>query len=176
MHLHMLPILVLIIVVSTISLPPRTSILQLPSQNSTILSSLTNTTTPLLGKWPPMPIERHFAEDTDILILACQPPSPSQPFSESSVVGDIRLLEAKVRSEGTRLAMMVDYHRQSGLVQFSFHGMEHFFRGSEIALILDMIAEMTNLYGAASIYGRLVKDGVDIAEFLIDLKLPESAE
>ena len=171
MYLHLLQILLLTAIASTIIIPPRTSILQLPSQNLTTLSSLGNASNPFFGTWPHLPFKRHLTEDTEIEIISCKTPSPSQPVPESSIVADIRLLDAKVRSEGTRLALMVDYHSQSGLVEFGFHGIDNFFRGSEIAMILDMLAELTNLYGAAEIYGTLVLDDVDIAEFIIALKL-----
>ncbi|KAL6718730.1 hypothetical protein ACLMJK_002964 [Lecanora helva] len=159
--------------ISAASIPLEGSLFRLPSQNLTLLSPLIgNTTVKDVGKWPDTPFSRHLAEETDIKIINCEPPSLSRPVPESAVVGDIRLLASTVRKEGTRMAMMQDWHRQSGFVEFGFHSGGHFFfRGSEIALILDLLADLTNLYGAAGIYGRLVNGNIYIAEFEIALNV-----
>ena len=86
------------------------------------------------------------------------------------------MISAKVRSEGTRLAMMSSYHRISGAVEFAFEATEQFtFRGSEIAMVVDVIWELTNVYGAARIYGSLVNTGVNIAFFELGLMSVSSA-
>jgi len=152
------------------SVPLKPSIIQLPSQNLTILSPPSNATTSLLSGWPPTPLRRHFEWDTDIEIIDCSRP-PSDPASESAILDDIRFIESEVRSEGTRLAMMQDYHRVSGTVEFAFHGLAYFtFRKSEIAMVLEAIAELTNLYGAAELYGSLVQERTDIAYFELALR------
>ena len=67
--------------------------------------------------------------------------------------------------------MMQNYHDKSGNVEFAFHGTVALFRGSEIAMVLEVIWQMTNLYGAAGIYGSLVNTGADIAYFQLGLNL-----
>ena len=159
----------------TASVPLRPFIIASPSQNLTTLSSSRNATN-LLGTWPATPFSRHFAYDTDIEIIDRTPSSPSDPHSQSDILGDIRLIGAKVRSEGTRLAMMSAYHRISGAVEFAFEATEQFtFRGSEIAMVVDTIWELTNLYGAARIYGSLVNTGVNVAFFELGLMPVSSA-
>ena len=140
------------------------------------LKSLQNQTMSLLSRnvtslsnWPDTPFIRHFEWDTDIAIINRTPYNPSGPTSESSIVADVRLIGAKVRSEGTRLAMMQHYEGRSGIVSFAFHGTSAFFRGSEIAMVLDTIAEMMNWYGVAGVYGSLVMVGANIAYFEVAL-------
>ena len=148
------------------------SIFQPPMLNLTLLSSPGSETGHSLNvgpEWPSTPFERHLESYTNIEVLDC---APSDPTAQSTIVGDIRLIENKVRTQGTRLAMMKDYHGMSGNVDFLFHATGYnFFRGSEIALVVDMIAEMTNLYGAADLYGRLVNTGVVIAYFQLSIRV-----
>ncbi|MCJ1456489.1 hypothetical protein MMC28_006850 [Mycoblastus sanguinarius] len=163
----------------TTSLPLEPSnIVQAPSQKSvTILlppsSNTTTTTTAPLGKWPDPPFYRHLAWDTDVEVVSCM---PSDRAPQSSILGDIRLLGARARSEGSRLSMIQDWHAVSGSVEFGFHATEELllFSGSDVAMVLEVLAEMVNIYGAAGISGSLVKVDVEIAYFELALKIASS--
>lgn len=60
----------------------------------------------------------------------------------------------------------------SGSVEFWFHATEELFTGSDVASVLEVVAEMTNVYGAAGVDGSLVKgDEVEIAYFELGLRI-----
>lgn len=53
---------------------------------------------------------------------------------------------------------------------FHFHGTEDLFCGSDIALILDVLWQMTNSYGKGEVYGSLLRVKTRIAYFELGLK------
>lgn len=85
------------------------------------------------------------------------------------VLEGISLIGAKARAR-SRLSSIEDFHEESGPVSFDFHATEDLFRGSDVAMILDALWEMTNLYGKGEVYGCLVRVEVHIAYFELGLK------
>lgn len=152
---------------ASITLNP--SIIQLPRQNVTDFSPPNNATALFQGSWPEVPFRKHLAWHTD---LEVQYRMPSSSASQSSTLGDIKLIATKIRNEGPHLAMIHDRLEISGSVWFAFHAKGfNSFRGSEVAMVVELIGDLTNLYGAADIFGALVKTDEDIAEFQIGLRL-----
>lgn len=169
-----LPLSALIATALTLSLslsPDTSSIVLIPSQNLTLPPSPRSnaTKTARLGsKWPDAPFRRHLAWDTDVEVLSR---TPSDPAPQSSILGDIRLLGVRARAEGPGLALIQNWHDVSGSVEFWFHAAEELFTGSDVASVLEVVAEMTNVYGAAGVDGSLVKGGVEIAYFELGLRI-----
>lgn len=85
------------------------------------------------------------------------------------VLEGISLIGAAARSQ-SRMATIRDFHHETGPVTFGFHATEELFRGSDVAMILDKLWEMTNLYGKGGVYGSLVRAGVHIAYYELILK------
>ena len=173
MLLQGLPYFALMTVAYTLSVPLQPLILQLASENVTLLSLATNSTneTNEWGKWPQVPFTKYLEEDTDIQVLSCTPSSPTDPISQRGTLDSISIISQRVRTQGTRLAMMQEYHDQSIPVVFRFRSKgDAFFRGSEIASILDLLRELTNLYGTAAVSGRLVRAQIDVIAYF-DLAL-----
>lgn len=85
------------------------------------------------------------------------------------VLEGISIIGAKARSH-SGLALIQDFHEESGPVMFGFHATDDLFRGRDVAKILDVLWEMTNRYGKGGVYGCLVRVDVHIAFFELSLK------
>ena len=85
------------------------------------------------------------------------------------VLEGISHIGAKARSQ-SRTATIQDFHEESGPVMFGFHATDDLFAGSDVAKILDVLWQMTNLYGKARVYGVLVRVDVHTAFFELALK------
>lgn len=124
----------------------------------------------LIGTWPVAPITRHLAQDTDMQILRRKPPPLSDRTPEMAVLAGLSVLAAKARSQSSRLATVRDFHAANGPVAFGFHATEDFFfRGRDVARVLDGLWQMTHLYGKAEVFGSLVRAGVHTAYFELRL-------
>ena len=141
-----LPLFALIATCLTLYIPLESSVVQLSLQNETLLSPPANITNTRLGGWPATPFSRHLAYDTDIQVISRTPSSPTDPTSEMGVLEGISIIGAKARSQ-SRTATIQDFHEESGPVMFGFHATDDLFAGSDVAKILDVLWEMTNLYG-----------------------------
>ncbi|KAF6235272.1 hypothetical protein HO173_006466 [Letharia columbiana] len=171
MILQTLPLFALIATCFTLSIPLEASAVRLPLhlQNETIPSSPANATNAGLGTWPDTPFNRHLGWDTGIEIISCTPASPADPTSEMGVLEGISIIGAKARSQ-SRLALIENFHEDSGPVTFDFHATEDLFRGSDVGKILDVLWEMTNQYGKGGVYGCLVMEDIHTAYFNLALK------
>lgn len=158
-----LPLIALVAAALTLSLslPPTSPTHLIPTSHLTLPPPPpppnNNKTTPpplLAYKWPPTPFERHLAQHTSLLVLHL---APSSLAPQSSILADIRLLSVRARAAGPGLALIQRWHDVSGPVEFWFRAADELFMGADVAALLDAIAEMTNVYGAAGIRGVLVK-------------------
>ena len=163
---HTLPLFALLATCLALFIPPQSQFLQLTSLNSTLPSSPTITR---LGTWPHVPFSQHFAYDTDLQILSRTPSPATDPTSEMDVLSSISIITGKARHK-SRLSSIQDFNGISGAVTFRFHGTEDLFSGPEIAGILDAIWTMTNRYGKSGIYGSLVREGLPIAHFELEIR------
>ena len=91
------------------------------------------------------------------------------------VLESISIIAGKARSQA-RLSSIQDFHEISGAVTFRFHATEELFSGPELAGILDALWDMTNRYGKGAVYGSLVRVGVPIAHFELELRRVAGAE
>lgn len=80
------------------------------------------------------------------------------------VLEGISIIAARARSQ-SRTATIQDFHEESVPVTFDFHATDDLFSGSDVAKVLDVLWEMTNLYGKSRVYGSLVRVDVHIAFF-----------
>lgn len=56
-------------------------------------------------------------------------------------------------------------------MDFGFHATEDFlFKGRDVARVLDVLWQMTHLYGKAEVYGSLVRAGIHTAYFELGLR------
>ena len=164
---------------SLLALIPTTCLaltLRLPSQinndnniTTPSLSLLTNITHPgLQSDWPSIPITRHLAYETDLQILDLRPPPATDPTSESAVLQSISIIQARARAR-SRLALIQKFDEVSPPVTFRFRATDDLFRGSEVAMVLEALWEMTNRHGKAELYGALVRVGEYTAYFELRL-------
>lgn len=85
------------------------------------------------------------------------------------VLEGISVISARVRGHSS-LSLIQNYHDTEGPVTFRFHAVDDLFKGREIAMLLDQLWEMTNMYGKGAVYGCLVKVDDHIAYFEILLQ------
>lgn len=86
-----------------------------------------------------------------------------------AVLEGISLIGAKARTR-SRTSTIQDFNEWSGPVTFDFHATDDLFSGSDVAKVLDVLWEMTNLYGKGGVYGTLVRVDVHIAFFELSLQ------
>ena len=86
-----------------------------------------------------------------------------------AVLEGISLIAAKARTR-SRTSSIQDFDEWSGPVTFDFHATDDLFSGPDVAKILDILWEMTNLYGKGGVYGTLVRVDVHIAFFELSLR------
>ena len=84
------------------------------------------------------------------------------------VLEGISLIGARARSQ-SRTSTIQDFHEMSGAVIFDFHATDDLFSGSDIAMVLDVLWEMTNRYGKGGVYGaqRRVEDYIAYFELAL---------
>ena len=150
-------------------LPLESSVVRLSLHNESIPLALANLTSTRLGGWPVAPFRRHLGWDTDVEVLSRTPSPPTDPTPEMGVLEGISIIGAKARAH-SRGALIQDFHEDSGPVMFVFHATDDLFRGSDVAKVLDVLWEMTNLYGKGEVYGCLVRVEVHTAYFELGLK------
>lgn len=167
-----IPIFALIATCLTLSIPPVSSILQLPSQNQTI-SSPANVTGSVLGKWDDPPIIKYLGGDTDTEITSVIPSSDSDPTSKRDVLDAISSIKVKALAEA-RLNLIKDFKDSEGPVEFGFHATDDLFRGSDVAMLLDQLWNLMNQNGIAELYGQLNRRGdlEPIARFGVVIQKP----
>ena len=85
------------------------------------------------------------------------------------VLSSISIIAGKARVK-SRLSSIEDFNQISGAVTFRFHGTEGLFSGPEIAGIVDALWTMTNRYGKSGVYGSLVRVGLPIAHFQLEIR------
>ena len=85
------------------------------------------------------------------------------------VLSSISIITGKARAK-SRLSTIEDFNQISGAVSFRFHGTEGLFSGPEIAGVLDALWTMTNRYGKSGVYGLLVRVGLPIAHFELEIR------
>lgn len=169
---QILPLFPLIITSLTLSIPPPPSIVLLSSQNETITIPPPSTnakTTTHLGGWPGAPFSRHLGWHTDLVVLRRTPSPPTDPTPEMGVLEGISLIGAKARAR-SRTSSIQDFHEMSGPVTFDFHATDDLFSGSDLAMVLDVLWEMTNLYGKGGVYGGLLRIDDYIAYYELALQ------
>lgn len=91
------------------------------------------------------------------------------------VLSSISIITLEARFK-TRLSKVQDFHEISGAVTFRFHGTEEVFSGSDLAGVLDALWTMTNRYGKSGVYGSLVRVGLPIAHFELEIREVAGAE
>lgn len=85
------------------------------------------------------------------------------------VLEGISLIGTKARTR-SRTSSIQDFHETSGPVIFDFHATDDLFSGSDLAMLLDVLWEMTNMYGKSGVYGTLVRVDDYIAYFELSLQ------
>ena len=85
------------------------------------------------------------------------------------VLSSISIIAGKARVK-SRLSSIEDFNQISGAVTFKFHGTEGLFSGPEVAGVVDALWTMTNRYGKSGVYGSLVRVGLPIAHFVLEIR------